>query len=631
MLFRYISLENFFRVTKKVKLSLDEAGLFLIEGENGVGKSTIFEAIVWCLWGKTVRGYTGDQIVNRTVGKNCYTKLCISDKATTYEVTRYRKHKEHKNGLFFHRVEKDGTLVDLTQKSIADTESKIETLLGIDYETFIHGPMMPKGSFKKFSEMTDAEIKSTLENVIQTKSLSVALDITKTRLNKCIDKIAFAKNNLSNLIANSNKVTLDLDNYAVLDRDFDKKNKDKIAGLIEVVKESKSTLVMYEEELNTVVELKKNDTFSEELAKAEEILSKYSKAIDTKNNASLVEIATLGRRIREVKEVIKENEDSKHNIDSIEVCPTCLQDIDKNFKTRRLKEIDENIVQLEEKVLKLEAQKAGLAKILDKDTSKSNDLIDKFSKNIIQLKNKVNEFNREVAKEDFLKQKIRWVSNKLSDDMALLVTTKKECSPYKDIIANLNTSLNKYENDIKSAEEELVILDTEKAQLEFWKFGFGNQGLKSSILDVVIPYMNQRASEYSQLLTGGDMAIEFHSKIQLKSGEFRDKFYIDVKYRNGAESYIGSSSGEKARVDLILNFTLSDLVSARAMKAYPQRFFDEPFESLDEAGVDSVINLLTKMTNDSHSIFVISHEGHLKSLFDRTISIRKENGITTVN
>ena len=62
------------------ELELDSRGLLLVQGENrddtsaksnGAGKSSILDALCWCLFGETARGVSGDDIVNTTAKKDC--------------------------------------------------------------------------------------------------------------------------------------------------------------------------------------------------------------------------------------------------------------------------------------------------------------------------------------------------------------------------------------------------------------------------------------------------------------------------------------------------------------------------------------------------------------------------------
>ena len=118
-------------------VSLTDRGLVLIEGDNkddssaasnGAGKSSLIDAIVWCLYGTTLRGYEGDEVINRKVGKNCMVNLVLENDVI---ITRYRKHQTGKNGLTV-------TVGDLnvTKSSIKETEAYIEQLLGLTKTTF---------------------------------------------------------------------------------------------------------------------------------------------------------------------------------------------------------------------------------------------------------------------------------------------------------------------------------------------------------------------------------------------------------------------------------------------------------------------------------------------------------------
>jgi DNA repair exonuclease SbcCD ATPase subunit len=106
----------------------------------------------------------------------------------------------------------------------------------------------------------------------------------------------------------------------------------------------------------------------------------------------------------------------------------------------------------------------------------------------------------------------------------------------------------------------------------------------------------------------------------------KDQFGVLVQNRNGADTYAGNSGGEKGRADLGINFVISDVVSSRARKSFPQRFFDEPFEGLDEAGVDAVMDLLSDMVAEAGTIFVVTHQQGMQGLFTRNIQMVKEHG-----
>src|SRR5690606_35072096 len=104
---KFISLhiENFLSVSK-ADLDLDGQGLVLIEGvneddpsaqSNGAGKSSIVDAISWCLYGETARGVSGDSVVNLKTGKGTLVSMIVMIDGKQYNIRRGRKHKTLKN------------------------------------------------------------------------------------------------------------------------------------------------------------------------------------------------------------------------------------------------------------------------------------------------------------------------------------------------------------------------------------------------------------------------------------------------------------------------------------------------------------------------------------------------------
>ena len=99
-----VDIQNF-RSIGKVKLSLDNQGLILIQGvnmdkddgsSNGAAKSSLYYAIIYALYGKTPKGTAGDDIVNNKIGKNTHCIVEFSHRGIKYTVARYRKANKNK-------------------------------------------------------------------------------------------------------------------------------------------------------------------------------------------------------------------------------------------------------------------------------------------------------------------------------------------------------------------------------------------------------------------------------------------------------------------------------------------------------------------------------------------------------
>src|SRR3990167_10120871 len=124
-----IHVENLFSIST-ADLSLDKRGPVLITGysldentANGAGKSSLCsKSIVWCLFGQTVGGLRGDDVINRHMQKTATARIeFIGNDEQRYTVERTRK----PNNL---KLTQNG--VNISRKLEKDTQELIEQTLG---------------------------------------------------------------------------------------------------------------------------------------------------------------------------------------------------------------------------------------------------------------------------------------------------------------------------------------------------------------------------------------------------------------------------------------------------------------------------------------------------------------------
>ena len=58
--------------------------------------------------------------------------------------------------------------------------------------------------------------------------------------------------------------------------------------------------------------------------------------------------------------------------------------------------------------------------------------------------------------------------------------------------------------------------------------------------------------------------------------------------------------------------------------------YDEVFDGLDEVGTERIMHILKERVKDIPTVFVISHNDKLKELFEKTIRITKQKGLSTI-
>src|SRR5574337_2092752 len=79
-----LHIRHFLSFREPVTLPLENQGLVLVRGDNrlsaacdanGVGKSAIFDALCWVLYGVTLRGFKADEVACRFTTEPCVVRL----------------------------------------------------------------------------------------------------------------------------------------------------------------------------------------------------------------------------------------------------------------------------------------------------------------------------------------------------------------------------------------------------------------------------------------------------------------------------------------------------------------------------------------------------------------------------
>jgi DNA repair exonuclease SbcCD ATPase subunit len=170
-LFSYASLE----------LNLLDRGLVLVEGKNGSGKSTIFETLLWTLFGETSKKLKADDVIRENLdhslakGRTCgYVSLDCD--GTVVEVYRYRKHKKYENSMLLFADRQP-----LKMGSDSETLKRLEKMIGHDFDTFCTTVVFPQGG-TEFVGLNDAAIKSILDRVFHVERFGEAQERAKEQL-----------------------------------------------------------------------------------------------------------------------------------------------------------------------------------------------------------------------------------------------------------------------------------------------------------------------------------------------------------------------------------------------------------------------------------------------------------------
>lgn len=639
MQFGTLKIQNFLSIGQ-AEVNLSNRGLVLIEGanvddpaakSNGSGKSSLVDALSWVLYGQTARGVKNDDVINRHVKKNCLVEVEVIDGADRYVICRTRKHSEKGTALYV--TKKGEEDVDMTKGTMAETQAVVEEIIGCPYAVFVSAIYAGQDAMPDLPAMTDKQLKTLIESVIGAERLNAAYEVVKKEF---LDAEAYAMRFETNLLTLEEKLKTNEDyenNVSLMSIAWEGQ---KVTRECEVDRKIAQLRAQKEEHQkvleNTSAEEKR---LRAQLAAVEEKLSEREKQIQALEPlrdqvaAKEREIASSNARFESARTTAQTDVQSVKTINSKigTKCSECgkiytEEDLDeaKTLAAQKAKASLERAQQYKAELSKLMDEKDVL---LDMLKEKKSEIPEPFAlkKEQRDLFEALSNLSRGTAAIDF------------DETIAQLEKQKKsiaeEENQYLPMLANLAKEKKALKMEIAKAKSDMADAVQNRDVLEALKDVFGPAGVRAHILDTITPLLNDRTARYLDFLSDGKLSAVWTTLTTTKKGEIKEKFNIEVKNAIGGARFESLSGGEKRKVRVACCMALQEVVASRATKPISLFVADEVDHALDEAGVERLIALLNEKAMTCGTLLVISHNP-LRNWIDNTITVKKENGISTI-
>ena len=588
--FKRLTVKNFLSVGEENVEITFPTGLNIITGynkdkadrRNGVGKSTIADAIFFSIYGITIRDIKKDNIPNNITSGKTEVSIEFDVKQdsiiTEYKITRLL----NPSKCFIYKND-----VDITRDSINNTTKFVSDLISSSPEVFQNCVIMTINNTVPFMGKKKLDKRKFIEGILNLEMFSTMLTSCRTEYNEIqrdfnieCGKYEATSNQIQSIESQRNNQRSSVD-----------KRKAELAN----------RLSSNDSEIET---LKKKSQISidKSISEYNNIVNKYESALTTcndKKDSLKNETYIINANINTLRVKLK-------SIETGTICPSCHQPISTHTHEKLTQEkvdVESNISSDINKLndIEIRLQKAAAVE----DTLRSN--ITKtqciINEQAIKLKEKDGILSR-------LNQLEQWNKEIISD----IEDTKTQIDTFDKMSDDLNSNLQQVQLDINKIKTKIALLDVVK-------FIVSEEGVKSYIVKKILQLLNSRLAYYLKQMDSNCVCV---------FNEYFEEQIIDDKGK--VLSYFNFSGAEKKNIDLACLFAFMDIRRMQGDVAFNFNIYDELFDSsLDERGVELVIDILNERVDKyNECIMVISHRKESQKLATgEVIFLEKSNGVTT--
>lgn len=270
-------------------------------------------------------------------------------------------------------------------------------------------------------------------------------------------------------------------------------------------------------------------------------------------------------------------------------CPTCEQPIS-----------DERMKELVNTVSDAESNAAALSK-------KAQEATELAAGDIAELEEEQSVLRR---RETELAARIRGICDAMrrQDDVASMVRGARD-------------DAHAARGELQAAVERVQVASQKLPLLRACEDALGLRGVRAQLLGRALGGLERAANVYLRRVAGSGLELKLKPFSEKKTGGISDAIALEVVGAGNGNGYRAASGGERRRIDVALLLALAEIAAASRGARPGTLFFDEVFDTLDEAGVDAVSGILEELSTD-RVIVVITHSATLaKRLPGRRISV----------
>jgi len=592
--FHKVKIQGFKSFTGEQELDLDSLptpGFYFVSGRNevepelganGAGKSSLFESIVWALYGKTSSGLKATNVGSwNRKGTRVEVVFSVGDRR--YELCRTWS----PNSLSL-----NGTEV---------VQEEVDRVLCLDYWAFLYGVFI--GQFgAKFFDLTPTEKLQVFTQLLQLDRWLEYSDRAKVRSRE-LDQLL---RQLEQQVAREEGKLAQLDpsHYQSLVQEWEERRKEELLQVDQKLQDLRKRRDELMEEkaglVNRVAELESSITHAlTAKGQVEEELERISSQIQSHR----LRQRELSVRVGQVEEEKRRLEDLKG-----QQCPMCRQKVAVKHVQQHVKELDRQI-----QALRTEAHKVAV------DVERLELRREELERGLRDREQEIQTLDREEREVQSTIKDLEWRERSLVKEEERLLREKErllgEENPYLSLLRQCEREREECERRLEELRQEEQRLQSQLSLYRYWEKGF--KEIRLMVVEELLGEFELYVNNNLHCLGMEDWTVRLAVNQETRSGTLRKGFTVLVhppEYHPGAGTKGGVpfecwSGGEGQRLRLAGTMALVDLIGTRSPSGGTDvEIYDEPTTWLSPSGiVDVVQTLRDRAESKGKKVFIIDH------------------------
>ena len=590
-----IEWDKCFSFGKDNSINLSAESLTQIIAPNGYGKSSIPLIMEEALYNKNSKGVKKSDIPNRLLDSSYSIIINFSVDSDQYVVST-----ERASGIKIKLFKNDE---DISSHTATNTFKQIEELIGIDFKTFQQLVYQSTNSSLQFLTATDTNRKKFLIDLFDLSDYTKLFEIFK----ETAKQLGLEVNTLESRIDTINKWVNNNSSLDLVKCDLEEiPDRPDFGTEVGELNSKLSNIKSH----NTAIQ--KNNLLKKQL---DEIDIEELQSLDIRKesyDAYQGEVGELKAAKTSADAVIKKLKGLEDK------CPTCLQDIDRDFYDDLL---STNTISSATYAGRIEMLETAVEQI-----KKNNRLFTSTQEQIKEWEqlNKMIDpsLNSSVLNPSDIEDELKVIKNtlaKVDAEISKLTTANNVAMKHNSKIDIYLEQNEVFAMQLKEAKEQLWELTDKYKNLEVLKKAFSTNGLIAYKLENLVKDLEVFTNEYLSELSDGRFTIEFSIS--------SDKLNVVVTDEGKEISISAPSSGEMARINISTLLAIRKLMSSISRNTINVLFLDEVISVLDDYGRERLVEVL--LQEEGLNTFLVSHSW-THPLVDK-LAIKKKDGISWID